>query len=95
MNVIFATHNQKSIDIFQENTQQNLFHAVLMGMDQHLRLDNENYKINRMVHIPFGPIHKTYPYMLRRLQENNVVVDNIISIINKYKNTDSKQLQLI
>ena len=96
MNVIFATHNQNSIDIFQENTQQNLFHAVLMGMEQHLRLNNENYKINRMVHIPFGPFHKTYPYMLRRLQENNVVVDNIISILNKYKNTDSnKQVQLI
>lgn len=96
MNVIFATHNQKSIDIFQENTQQNFFHAVLMGMDQHLRLNNENYKINRMVHIPFGPFHKTYPYMLRRLQENNIVVDNLISILNKYKYSESnKQVQLI
>lgn len=94
-NVIFATHNPTSIDIFQERTQQNIYHAVLMGMDHHLRFNDENYKINRMVHIPFGPLHKTYPYMFRRLQENNVLVDNVISLLNRYKKSDSNEYQLI
>lgn len=85
MNVIFATHNNKSIDLFQENTSKNLHHAVLMGMDHHLRFENSKYKINRMVHVPFGPLHKTYPYMLRRLNENNPILDKIISTIKNYK----------
>lgn len=96
INVIFATHNPSSIDLFQENTQQNVYHAVLMGMDHHFRFNDANYKINRMVHIPFGPFQKTLPYMLRRLQENNVIVNNVVSILNKYNNPSSnKQYQFI
>lgn len=91
VNVIFATHNPTSIDLIQENVQHNIFHAVLMGMDHHLRLNNEKYNVNRMVHIPFGPLHKTYPYMFRRLQENNALVDNVISLLNRYKNPNPDQ----
>ena len=94
LNVIFATHNPSSIDMIQENTQQNIYHAVLMGMDHHLRFHDESYKINRMIHIPFGPLHKTYPYMFRRLQENNVLVDNFISALNKRKQSSDNEIQL-
>lgn len=78
MNVIFATHNKDSIDLFYDNKNKNFYHAVLMGMDHHLQLDNPNYTINRMVHVPFGPLHRTYPYMLRRLSENNAVIDSML-----------------
>lgn len=78
MNVIFATHNKRSIDIFKHINKPNMHHAVLMGMDKHLYLNDHEYKINRMVHIPFGPIHKTYAYMIRRLVENNPILNRIL-----------------
>tara|TARA_B100001250_G_C19765674_1_gene774618 strand:- start:237 stop:1073 length:837 start_codon:yes stop_codon:yes gene_type:complete len=74
MNVIFATHNKTSIDMFKHIHKPNMHHAVLMGMDKHFHFNDPEYQMNRMVHIPFGPIHKTYPYMLRRLLENNPVL---------------------
>lgn len=79
MNVIFATHNKTSIDMFKHIQKPNMHHAVLMGMENHLHFNDPKYQINRMVHIPFGPIHKTYPYMLRRLLENNQIVHKLLS----------------
>lgn len=79
MNVIFATHNKTSIDMFKHIQKPNIHHAVLMGMDKHFHFNDPKYQINRMVHIPFGPIHKTYPYMLRRLLENNPVLHKLSS----------------
>lgn len=78
MNVIFATHNKKSIDMFKHINKPNIHHAVLMGMDHHLCIHDKDYKMNRMVHIPFGPIHKTYAYMIRRLVENNPMLNKLL-----------------
>lgn len=77
MNVIFATHNKTSIDLFKHLHKPNIHHAVLMGMDSHFHFKDDKYKINRMVHIPFGPIHKTYAYMFRRLLENNPILNKL------------------
>ena len=79
MNVIFATHNKMSIDMFKHIQTPNMHHAVLMGMDKYFHFNDPKYRMNRMVHIPFGPIHKTYPYMFRRLLENNPMIDRMIS----------------
>lgn len=78
MNVIFATHNKKSIDMFKHIQKPNMYHAVLMGMDNHFHSNDTRYKINRMVHIPFGPIHKTYAYMMRRFLENNPILNKVL-----------------
>ena len=78
MNVIFATHNKRSIDMFKHINKPNMYHAVLMGMDKHLYLNDHEYKINRMIHIPFGPIHKTYAYMIRRVVENNPILNRML-----------------
>ena len=78
--VIFATHNPKSIDLIQSCSLPNASHAVLMGMDKHLRFPDPSYKINRVVHLPFGPYIRTYPYMFRRLLENNPILDKMLDI---------------
>ena len=78
--VMFATHNPKSIDTFATSTLPNVSHATLMGMDKHLRFGDPSYKVNRVVHVPFGPYSRTYPYMIRRLLENNPVLDKLTSI---------------
>ena len=86
MNVIFATHNKTSIDMFKHIQKPNMHHAVLMGMEKHFHFNDPKYRMNRMVHIPFGPIHKTYPYMFRRLLENNPILDRMVpGMYNKNK----------
>ena len=65
--VIYATHNKKSFDKVKDLDDDKSFHACLMGFDEPLTWQGN---IKKMVYIPFGPIHKTYPYLIRRLIEN-------------------------
>ena len=65
--VIFATHNKKSFDKVKDLDNDKYFHACLMGFDEPLAWQGN---IKKMVYIPFGPIHETYPYLIRRLIEN-------------------------
>tara|TARA_Y100000389_G_C17430770_1_gene502448 strand:+ start:473 stop:1060 length:588 start_codon:yes stop_codon:yes gene_type:complete len=75
-NVIFATHNSDSFNLIKDVESPNVYHASLMGMDE--RFINQG-KIRKIVHVPFGPLHKTYPYLFRRLCENNKILDTIIA----------------
>ena len=80
MNVIFATHNIKSFNLIRYcEPNSNVKHASLLGMDDVF----EESTVDRMVHIPFGPWNKTYPYMIRRLYENNPINDKLISYRQK------------
>ena len=81
MNVIFATHNLNSFNLVKDVESPNVFHASLMGMDERFRQGN----IRKLVHVPFGPLHRTYPYLFRRLCENNQLLDTIIT---KRRKTD-------
>lgn len=66
LSIIFATHNRDNFDIIQYNND--VYHATLMGL-------HHNYDKNHksMVYIPFGPLYKIAPYLLRRLYENNFI----------------------
>ena len=75
MNVIFATHNLSSFNLIRDIGSSNVYHASLMGMDERFRQG----KIRKMVHVPFGPFHKTYPYLFRRLCENNKILDTVLT----------------
>lgn len=93
MNVIFATHNDESIELFRSVNEPNIHHAFLMGMERRSWIeDKDEFKTNKLVHIPFGPVHKTYPYLLRRLVENNPYMDMYINKArvktNNYSDSD-------
>lgn len=81
MNVIFATHNFDSFNLIKDVESPNVYHASLMGMDERFRQG----KIQKIVHVPFGPLHRTYPYLFRRLCENNKILDTIITTKLNYK----------
>ena len=83
INVIFATHNKESFDLIKNTELSNVYHASLMGMEQPFI---DSGVVQKMVHLPFGPFHKTYPYLFRRLCENNPILDELIeySPINQY-----------
>jgi proline dehydrogenase len=76
MKVIFATHNTNSYNLIKDVQRDNIFHASLMGLDTSF----QNGSIKRMVHVPFGPYHKTYPYLYRRLCDNNKYLDTVVSM---------------
>lgn len=65
--MIFGTHNMKSFSKIKDLDSEKCFHASLMGFDEPFA---SNGSIKKMVYIPFGPYHKTYPYLIRRLYEN-------------------------
>lgn len=76
MNVVFATHNTESIDLIKDTREPNISHAFLMGMEPSGILDA---KVNKMVHVPFGPVHMTSPYLARRFIENNRYLDAFLA----------------
>ena len=61
--IVFATHDKTSFDKIVHASDDNIFHASLMGYDEPLTW---NGYVKRMVYVPFGPYHKIYPYLLRR-----------------------------
>lgn len=65
--VVFATHNVASFRRFKDLFGPKYHHATLMGFHEPLRWEGS---VRRMVYVPFGPLHRTYPYLLRRWYEN-------------------------
>jgi hypothetical protein len=65
--VIFATHNKTSYDKFKDARSSQFSHASLMGFSTPLEWKG---RVPKMVYVPFGPFHRTYPYLIRRLYEN-------------------------
>lgn len=65
--VVFATHNEASFRRFKDLFGPKYHHATLMGFHEPLRWEGS---VRRMVYVPFGPLHRTYPYLLRRWYEN-------------------------
>lgn len=82
INVIFATHNMDSFNLIKDIESPNVYHASLMGMNERF---SKQGKIQKLVHLPFGPLHKTYPYLFRRLCENNKILDMLITQKKNYK----------
>lgn len=83
--VIFATHNEKSIDLVKSMSEKHKFDkkhikiAQLMGMKDNtlsFPLSKEGYDV--MKYIPYGPPMETLPYLLRRLQENKYMLKHIL-----------------
>ncbi len=82
--VIWATHNQASIDYVKSINnsfnfdKKNIIFSQLLGMSDEISKTcvDEGYTV--MKYIPYGPIHKTLPYLLRRLNENKYMVKYIL-----------------
>lgn len=91
INVIFATHNEDSFQIFKDCTLPNVYHASLMGFES--KFVNSGY-VKKMVHLPFGPLYKCGPYLLRRLLENNKFLDDIMSTYPVNKNNYLRKTNL-
>ncbi|MDR0217729.1 MAG: proline dehydrogenase family protein [Enterobacteriaceae bacterium] len=77
----FATHNEKSIsNILNKNELKNKSYWVgqLYGIGDHITSKLASNDIRICKYLPYGPINKSLPYLLRRINENAVSTDTFI-----------------
>ena len=82
---LFAgSHNEKSMNLFStlynnlldENKKKNVIASQLFGMSDHLTFNLAEKKIPVCKYIPYGPIDKVIPYLIRRAEENTSILSN-------------------
>lgn len=79
--VFAGTHNEQSVLLLTQiisekgiNPQnKSLFFGQLYGMSDHLSYNLAEKKYNVAKYLPFGPVEKTIPYLIRRAEENTSV----------------------
>ena len=84
MSILLATHNAESVEralgrIAEggEPLRNTFSFAQLYGMGEHLSLGLLERQMPVYKYLPYGPMPKVFPYLLRRLQENNAMVGNM------------------
>ncbi len=81
MTVCAGTHNEKSslllAQLMDENNiehkDKRFWFAQLYGMSDHISFNLANAGYNVAKYLPYGPIDKVMPYLVRRAQENKSV----------------------
>lgn len=81
--VLAGTHNEESCQYLAglmskngiEKNDPRVYFSQLYGMSDHIsfNLANEGYNVAK--YIPYGPVNKVLPYLIRRAQENSSVAD--------------------
>ena len=80
--MMIASHNDFSVNRILENQElvgsQNIEFAQLLGMNNKLseKISN-NYDFKTFKYVPFGKLHESIPYLLRRLYENKDAIKHI------------------
>jgi len=83
IHVCIATHNELSCLLASEIMEEKgvdkgdkrVWFAQLYGMSDHItfNLANNNYCVSK--YLPYGPVQKVMPYLIRRAEENSSVAD--------------------
>ena len=83
--IYLGTHNEKSCiylnNIIKEkninNDDKRIWIGQLLGMSDHITFNMAAMGYNVSKYVPFGPINKIIPYLIRRLEENSSVSKQI------------------
>jgi proline dehydrogenase len=83
INVCIATHNERSSSMAAEimstyqlnNNDIRIWFAQLYGMSDHITFNLSNSGFNTAKYLPYGPVEKVLPYLIRRAEENSSVAD--------------------
>ena len=81
---VVASHNKDSINHTREKMKElnispnnnNVGFAQLMGMQDGLTISLGQMGYNVFKYIPYGPVHVTIPYLIRRAQENSSLMSS-------------------
>ena len=82
--LILATHNERSVDTvldqssaFRDDDKRRIRFATLMGMGDGITTKCLTHNRPVMKYVPFGPLSEMLPYLLRRLDENRMILKHI------------------
>jgi proline dehydrogenase len=81
MSVCAGTHNEESSLLLAslmdehgiEHSDKRFWFAQLYGMSDHISFNLANAGYNVAKYLPYGPVDKVMPYLVRRAQENRSV----------------------
>ena len=83
ISILAGTHNEESCFFLTELMKKNgidksdrrIYFSQLYGMSDHItfNLASEGYNVAK--YIPYGPVNKVLPYLIRRAQENSSIAD--------------------
>lgn len=71
----FATHNEHSMNLIMQNERLNAAHVwtgQLYGIGDHITSSLQSMDFRVCKYLPYGPVDKSMPYLLRRIEENAV-----------------------
>ena len=79
VSVCVATHNEKSNkkavvqmeELGISKDHQHVWFYQLFGMGDHITFNLAEYGVNAGKYLPFGPVKKVIPYLIRRAEENS------------------------
>ena len=81
ISLCFGTHNEQSteivIDLMKKhnisNTDERIFFSQLLGMSDNISFYLGQYNYNVAKYVPYGPVKKVLPYLIRRAEENSSI----------------------
>ena len=96
ISVCAGTHNElsslKLAQLMHENNiakdDERIYFSQLLGMSDHISFNLANAGYNVVKYMPYGPVKKVIPYLLRRAQENTSIAGQTsreLSLIMKEK----------
>lgn len=97
IHVCIATHNEQScLDAVKmmekftiDKNDRRIWFAQLFGMSDHITFNLAHMGYNTAKYLPYGPVAKVMPYLVRRAEENSSVSDQsnreIVNLRNELK----------
>lgn len=102
IDVCVATHNEESCEKAIEKMEslgieagdKRVAFAQLFGMSDHItfNLAHSGYYVSK--YLPYGPVQKVMPYLVRRAEENSSVTDQSNREIENFKRELTRRIQL-
>lgn len=93
VSVCAASHNEFSSNLLVNLSQKHniipsdsrISFAQLLGMSDHISYNLANEGFNVSKYVPFGPVKKVMPYLIRRAEENTSVAGQTLRELNLIK----------
>ena len=102
IHVCVATHNEESCEKAIEKMEtlgieagdKRVAFAQLYGMSDHITFNLAHSGYNVSKYLPYGPVQKVMPYLVRRAEENSSVTDQSNREIENFKREITRRIQL-
>ena len=86
VSLVVATHNVQSVELCKESLKELknphsrvdlVVFGQLLGMSDFIMIDLSNDGFQTYKYIPYGSLEKAIPYLVRRVQENQQILEHL------------------